>query len=130
MPPRSPRFARRSLGLLAGAALVAARTSRAAPARTVRIGWLRAPNDVTLAKARGSLEAALAAAGADVAWFGPFASAAPALEALNSGVLDITVGSSTSCITALAAGVPLLIFAYQKMAPAAEAILADMSAAL
>jgi sulfonate transport system substrate-binding protein len=97
--------------------------SGVARAETVRIGWLRAPNDLTLARAHGSLEKALAAQGVTVAWAGPFAAAAPAMEAMNAGAIDITAGSSTSSITALAAGVPMVVFAYQTMSPASEAIL-------
>jgi len=89
----------------------------------LRIGWLRAPNDITLAKAHGSLEKALQPMGVDVSWVGPFSAAAPALEALNAGTIDITAGSSTSSITGLAAKIPFVIFAYQTMAPGAEAIL-------
>jgi sulfonate transport system substrate-binding protein len=90
---------------------------------TLRIGWLRAPNDLTLAKARGTLEKALAAKGVSVEWKGPFAAAAPALEALNAGAIDLTAGSSTAAITGLAANIPFVIFAYQKMSPASEGIL-------
>ena len=92
-------------------------------AETVRIGWLRAPNDLTLARAHGSLEKALAEQGVTVAWSGPFAAAAPAMEAMNAGAIDITAGSSTSSITALAGGVPMVVFAYQAMSQASEAIL-------
>ena len=94
-----------------------------AHAETVRIGWLRAPNDLTLARAHGALEKALAARGVAVQWSGPFAAAAPAMEAMNAGAIDITAGSSTSSITALAAGVPMVVFAYQPMSPGSEAIL-------
>lgn len=89
----------------------------------VRIGWLRAPNDLTLAKAHGSLEKALAEKGARLEWAGPFPAAAPAFEALNAGSIDITAGSSTSVITALAADIPVVVFAYQKMSPGSEGIL-------
>lgn len=90
--------------------------------KTVRIGWLRGPNDLTLAKARGTLEKALAEKNVAVEWVGPFPAAAPAFEALNAGSIDITAGSSTSAVAALAARVPLVIFAYQKMSAAAEGI--------
>jgi sulfonate transport system substrate-binding protein len=96
----------------------------------VRIGWLRAPNDITLAKAHGTLEKALAAHGASVEWAGPFAAAAPAFEALNAGSIDVTVGSSTSSITAFASNVPMVIFAYQKMAPSAEGIVVKKGSAI
>jgi sulfonate transport system substrate-binding protein len=97
--------------------------ARAAEATVVRIGWLRGPNDITLGKVRGTIEQALARHNARVEWAGPFPAAAPALEALNAGSIDITAGSSTACITALSVGVPMLIFAYQKMAASSEAIL-------
>ncbi len=88
----------------------------------VRIGWLRGTNDITLGKARGTLERALAAQGASVEWDGPFLASAPAVEALNADAIDITIGSSTSAVASLAAGAPLVLFAYQKLAPAAEAL--------
>lgn len=102
------------------ACLVAA--APAAAQETVHIGWLRATDDLALSRARGTLEPALARLGAQVEWDGPFAAAAPAVEALNAGAIDITVGSSTSSVTALAAGAPVVIFAYQRMSAEAEAI--------
>ena len=94
----------------------------------VRIGWLRGPNDITLGRALGTIEKALAAHGATVQWAGPFAAAAPALEALNAGAIDVTAGSSTASITGLAAGVALVVFAYQKISAAGEGILVKQDA--
>lgn len=108
---------------LATASFGLATTAQAAD-QVVRIGWLRGPNDITLAKSRGTLEKALSEKGIKVEWAGPFPAAAPAFEALNAGSIDITAGSSTSAIAALAAKVPLVVFAYQKMAPGSEGILA------
>ncbi|SFL14325.1 sulfonate transport system substrate-binding protein [Methylobacterium pseudosasicola] len=88
----------------------------------MRIGWLRSPNDITTGKARGTIEKALAERRASVQWVGPFAAAAPALEALNAGAIDVTAGSSTASVTALSAGVPVLIYAYQRIAAGGEAI--------
>ena len=65
----------------------------------VRIGWLRGTNDITLGKARGTLQQALAAQGADVEWDGPFSASAPAVEALNAGAIDITAVRSTASRT-------------------------------
>ena len=111
---------------LAAAALITAAATFApsvqAADQVVRIGWLRGPNDITLAKSRGTLEKALSEKGIKVEWAGPFPAAAPAFEALNAGSIDITAGSSTSAIAALAAKIPLVIFAYQKMAPGSEGI--------
>lgn len=111
---------RHALGLL-GAGLAA--PALAAESAPVRIGWLRAPNDITTGRARGTLERALAAQGARVEWAGPFPAAAPALEALNADSIDLTAGSSTASIAALAAGIPMQVFAYQKIAPGGEGIL-------
>jgi sulfonate transport system substrate-binding protein len=112
---------RRALLQIAAAALALPAIARA-DTTVVRIGWLRGPNDITLGRARGTIEKALAAHGASVQWAGPFAAAAPALEALNAGAIDVTAGSSTASITGLAAGVPFVVFAYQKMSPASEGI--------
>ena len=90
---------------------------------TVRIGWLKATNDLALAKAHGTLEKALAADGAGVEWDGPFPAAAPAAEALNAGAIDITVGSSGSLAASLAAGAPVVAFTFQHLGPNGEAIL-------
>ncbi|WP_266034590.1 aliphatic sulfonate ABC transporter substrate-binding protein [Brucella intermedia] len=108
----------------AAVAIVFAGTAAQAADQLVRIGWLRGPNDVTLAKSRGILEKTLADKGIKVEWAGPFPAAAPAFEALNAGSIDITAGSSTSAITALAANIPLVIFGYQKMGVRAEGIVA------
>jgi len=115
---------RRSLLLTALLPLAA----RAQSPVVVRVGWLRAPNDITLGRARGTIERAVAAHGATIQWAGPFAAAAPALEALNAGAIDVTAGSSTASITGLAAGVPLVVFAYQKISAAAEGILVKQDA--
>jgi sulfonate transport system substrate-binding protein len=115
---------RRTLGKLSAALLLPALApARAAEGEAVRIGWLRAPNDLTTGRARGTLEKALAAQGAKLEWAGPFPAAAPALEALNAGSIDITAGSSTACIAALAARIPMVIFAYQKISAGGEGIL-------
>ncbi|MGE7413205.1 ABC transporter substrate-binding protein [Methylobacterium tarhaniae] len=116
---------RRTLLRLGGGLALAAASGRAAGAASgpVRIGWLRGPNDITTGKARGTIEAALAGKGASVQWIGPYAAAAPALEAMNAGAIDVTAGSSTASVTGMSGGVPLVIYAYQRIAAGAEAIL-------
>jgi sulfonate transport system substrate-binding protein len=109
---------RLALALLLAAAAVPTRAEE-----VVRIGWLRATNDLTLAKVHGSLERALAPLGARVEWDGPFAAAAPAIEAIAGDAIDITAAGSTAAVAALSAHAPIALFAYQRMAPAAEAIL-------
>lgn len=112
------------LTALAGLAMSVISSPSHAEEQVVRIGWLRGPNDITLSKSRGTLEHALAQKGITVVWAGPFPAAAPAFEALNAGSIDITAGSSTSAIAALAANIPIAIFGFQKMSAASEGILA------
>ena len=64
---------RNILASLSALVLGLGRTTAANATETVRIGWLRGPNDITLAKARGSLEKALADKGIAVEWAGPSA---------------------------------------------------------
>lgn len=94
------------------------------PARpvTLRIAYLKGTSDLTLARARLSLDHGLAPLGVAVVWAGPFPAAAPAFEALNAGAVDLTSGSSTAFVTAVAAGVPLAMFGYQRMPRDAEGI--------
>ncbi len=99
-----------------------------AEATIVRFGWLKAPNDMALAKAHGSLEKALGARGVKVEWAGPYPASAPAVEALNAGAIDITVGSSGSMAASLAAGAPVVAFNYQRMSDGAEGILVKKDA--
>ncbi|MDE8556686.1 aliphatic sulfonate ABC transporter substrate-binding protein [Pantoea vagans] len=110
-----PRTAVAALILCAGMAM-------ATEPLTLRIGFLRGPTDLALAKEKGTLEKALAAHQVNVVWSGPFAAAAPAYEALNAGSIDMTTGSSTAFVTAIAAGLPLRFFAYQAMPAEGEGI--------
>jgi len=114
-PPLTRRLA------LTGLAALAAPRVRAES--VLRIAYLKSTSDLALSKAHGSLEKRLADMGVSVVWAGPFAAAAPALEALNANAVDLTVGSSTAFVTARAAGVPLVLFGYQRMASGGEALL-------
>lgn len=121
----------RSLALVLLLAVLFGSGSPARPEElTVRIGWLRATNDLALAKQHASLERALAPLAARVEWAGPFAAASPALEALNAGSVDITVASSTATVAALAASMPLVMFSYQRLGPDAESIVVPAGSAL
>ncbi|MDR3524579.1 MAG: aliphatic sulfonate ABC transporter substrate-binding protein [Acetobacteraceae bacterium] len=108
---------------LALTGLAALASSRVRAQSVLRIAYLKSTSDLALAKAHGSLEQRLAPMGVSVVWAGPFAAAAPALEALNADAVDLTVGSSTAFVTARAAGVPLVLFGYQRMASGGEALL-------
>jgi sulfonate transport system substrate-binding protein len=103
---------------------------QAAESITLRIGFLRGPTDLALAKEKGTLEKALAAHQVKVVWAGPFAAAAPAYEALNAGSIDMTTGSSTAFVTAIAAGLPLRFFACQAMPAEGEGIVVRNDSAI
>ena len=90
---------------------------------TLRIGYLKGTTDLTLAKAKGSLEKALGPRNVNIEWAGPFPAAAPAVEALNADVVDITSGSSTSFTSSIASNAPLVFFGYQRMTANNEGIL-------
>ena len=120
-------ISRRMLGL-SGLAILASTQVRAQS--VLRIAYLKSTSDLALAKAHGSLEVALGKIGVGVEWAGPFAAAAPALEALNANAVDVTVGSSTAFVTARAAGVPLVLFGYQRLAPGGEALIVKAGSSL
>jgi len=110
-------------GVLAAAIPSAQAADAAGAPVSLKIAYLKGTSDLTLAKAKGSLEKALSAQNVKVVWAGPFAAAAPAFEALNADAVDLTSGSSTSFVTAVAAGIPLAIFGYQPMTAQNESIL-------
>ncbi|WP_084656180.1 aliphatic sulfonate ABC transporter substrate-binding protein [Pandoraea norimbergensis] len=114
---------------LAVAALPVSAQTRA-DSITLRIAYLKGTSDLTLAKAKGSLDKALAGQGVKVVWAGPFPAAAPAFEALNANAVDLTSGSSTSFVTSIAAGVPMAIFGYQPMTARNEAIVVPRDSAI
>ena len=106
---------RRTLLQLTAAALLPASLPAPKPS-AVRIGWLRGPNDITLGRARGTIERRTRRPRRHGAVGRPVRRRRPgALEALNAGAIDVTAGSSTASIAGLAAGVPFVVFAYQKM---------------
>lgn len=115
------RAAAAALATFGLAALARAQPAGTAPV-TLRIAYLKGTSDLTLAKAKGSLDKALANQGVKVVWAGPFPAAAPAFEALNANAVDLTSGSSTSFVTAIAGGVPMAIFGYQPMTARNESI--------
>src|SRR6266702_1168490 len=118
------RFLRKAIAAAALCGFAGALAAQPAgqPTVTLRIAYLKGTSDLTLAKAKGSLDKALAAQGVKVVWAGPFPAAAPAFEALNANAVDLTSGSSTSFVTSIAAGVPMSIFAYQPMTASNESI--------
>lgn len=117
------RFSRRSLGLLAlGAASLGSLFSPAnAEDKVLRIGYQKYGN-VILLKAKGTLEAKLAAIGYKVAWaefpFGP-----PLLEAINAGAIDFGHTGEAPPVFAQAGGSSIVYVGHEPPAPLGEAIL-------
>lgn len=108
--------------MLGVAGLLGALQSVSAGDLELRIGYLRGPSDLSLVRDNGALEKELATLGVKVTWLGPFPAAAPAYEALNGGSLDLTSGSSTAFVTAIAGGAPMSMFGYQPMPASGEGI--------
>ncbi|MED1471810.1 aliphatic sulfonate ABC transporter substrate-binding protein [Bacillus salipaludis] len=82
---------------------------------TVHFGILRSAQPLSLSEEGGPLYKRLEAAGAKIEKTDGFAAMAPAIEALNAGSIDITIGSITAGISALVGGTSeFTIFAKQK----------------
>jgi sulfonate transport system substrate-binding protein len=88
-------------------------SAAAAEPATLRIGFLRGPEPLSISRLRGTLEQRLAAKNIKVVWSGPFNAYAPAAEALNADSIDITVGSSSAALTSIVGAAPISLFAYQ-----------------
>ncbi|RSS59437.1 ABC transporter substrate-binding protein [Streptomyces sp. WAC01280] len=74
-------------------------------------------------KKDGSLDKALAAVGAEVAWTGSAGPFAPAAQAMNADQLDIATGSITSGITSLSQSPGFAFFTATDPDPVGEGIL-------
>ncbi|MFJ5933188.1 ABC transporter substrate-binding protein [Streptomyces sp. NPDC093071] len=78
---------------------------------------------LALGKKDGSLDEALAAVGAKVAWTGSAGPFAPAAQAMNADQLDIATGSITSGITSLSQSPGFAFFTATDPDPVGEGIL-------
>ena len=85
----------------------------AAESLSLRIGYLRGPEPLSISRLRGTLEKRLASKNVKVVWAGPFNAYAPAAEALNADAIDITIGSSSAAISSIVGTAPISLFAYQ-----------------
>ncbi|KOX30514.1 MULTISPECIES: ABC transporter substrate-binding protein [unclassified Streptomyces] len=90
---------------------------------TVRIPDPGNSGVLALGKKDGSLDAALAAVGAKVAWTGSAGPFAPAAQAMNADQLDIATGSITSGITSLSQSPGFAFFTATDPDPVGEGIL-------
>ncbi|MGJ7415607.1 ABC transporter substrate-binding protein [Streptomyces cinereoruber] len=90
---------------------------------TVRIPDPGNSGVLALGKKDGSLDEALAAVGAKVAWTGSAGPFAPAAQAMNADQLDIATGSITSGITSLSQSPGFAFFTATDPDPVGEGIL-------
>ncbi|WP_432062171.1 ABC transporter substrate-binding protein [Streptomyces sp. S1] len=90
---------------------------------TVRIPDPGNSGVLALGKKDGSLDKALAAVGAKVAWTGSAGPFAPAAQAMNADQLDIATGSITSGITSLSQSPGFAFFTATDPDPVGEGIL-------
>ncbi len=121
-------FARSLLALTLAAgtplATLAPATARAADAGSVlRIGYQKSSTLITLLKARGTLDQALAPLHVRVEWH-EFASGLPLTEALNVGAVDFSADvADTVPVFAQAAQARFVYVAQEAPSPSAQAIL-------
>jgi sulfonate transport system substrate-binding protein len=90
---------------------------------TVNLGMLQGATLAAVAKHIGSLEKELAKDGATVKYQGPFPAMIPAIEAMNAGDVDITYGSISAGIGALAGKSDFKVFAIEPEQPTNEGII-------
>ncbi|WP_321951530.1 aliphatic sulfonate ABC transporter substrate-binding protein [Paraburkholderia bannensis] len=116
---------------LIGAGAVLSRSGLAATATTtVRIGYQKSSTLITVLKAQGKLETALAPLGVDVSW-SEFASGLPLTEALNAEAIDFSADvADTVPIFAQAAHARFVYVAQEAPSPGAQAIVVKRAGAL
>jgi sulfonate transport system substrate-binding protein len=101
------------LALTACAGSPAATAANGGDAGVLRLGPLGGQNPLSLAASDGILGDAVTAAGATMQTTAPFPAFAPAAEAMTADQIDMTSGSSTSLITALAGNPDIVVFAVE-----------------
>jgi len=119
MTASSVRFLRRAVALLLAG--LAAAPAFAQDAATLRIGFQKY-GTLTILKALGTLDKALAAQGIAVTWT-EFPAGPQLLEGLNVGSIDFGTVGEAPPIFAQAAGAPLVYVGNEPPAPDSEAIL-------
>jgi sulfonate transport system substrate-binding protein len=97
---------------------------------TVNLGILQGATLAAVAKHIGSLEEELAKEGAKVKYQGPFPAMVPAIEAMNAGDVDITYGSISAGVGALAGKSDFKIFAVEPEQPTNEGIIVSKNSGI
>src|SRR5690606_28803518 len=96
----------------------------------LRIGYQKSSTLISLLKARGTLESALAPHDVQISWH-EFPNGQPLLEALNVGNIDLSADvADTVPVVAQAAGAKLGYFAQEAPSPAAQAIIVHQDSPL
>ena len=104
------------IGALLGAPLAEAATQ-------LRIGYQKSSTLISVLKAQGTLEKALAGSDVTISWH-EFPNGQPLLEALNVGNIDLSADvADTVPVFAQAAGADLTYFAQEAPSPTAQAII-------
>ncbi len=111
----------RSIGLAAACAVLLAGAARAAPPRTIHIGYQKY-GTLVFEKTRGTLEKRLAPLGVTVRWT-EFLGGPPLLEAMGAGSIDFGITGDAPPIFAQAAGVDLAYVGVEPASPHGEAII-------
>jgi sulfonate transport system substrate-binding protein len=130
--PESPLVTLSILRFLARAALTSLLLVTGAHAQTaassstpvkLRIGYQKSSTLITILKARGSLEQALAPLGVSITW-NEFASGLPLTEALNADTVDLSADvADTVPVFAQAAHARFVYVAQEAPSPGAQAII-------
>lgn len=96
----------------------------------VRIGYQKSSTLISILKANGELEKALAPLGIHVSWH-EFSSGLPLLEAVNVGSIDVSGDvADTVPVFAQAAGAWIAYYAEETASPSAQAVLVDGTSAI
>lgn len=90
----------------------------------VNIGILQGVTLAAVARHIGSIDRELEREGASASYAGPFPAMVPAIEAMNAGDVDVTYGSISAAIGALAGNSDFKIFAIEPNQPDNEGIIA------
>lgn len=122
-------FRRLMLGLI-GVAASTILVPAAHASDEIRIGYQKSSTLISILKANGELEKALAPLGVRISWH-EFSSGLPLLEAVNVGNIDVSGDvADTVPVFAQAAGAQIAYFAEETASPSAQAVLVESTSTI